>query len=105
VIFTYSFADSFDSTSYHALLSYCMRDISHDATLRNDRKAELGIACPEIDLGCAVTAHKSYVRAHRTRTYSNLVPHQSVGPLGNRGLGMGEKANHNPKLCGVLDLE
>jgi hypothetical protein len=44
-----------------------MRGTSHDGTLRNDRKAELGIACPEIDLGCALTAHK-------LRTYCSTTP-------------------------------
>ena len=52
--------------------------------LRNGRKAESGIACPEIVLGCAVNAHKSYVRAHPYTYYTvrTVVP----APVSREGI-------------------
>ena len=73
----------------HALQRYCMRGTSHDSTLRNDRKAELGIAYPEIDFGSALTAHKL-----RTNVFVHVrtaVPHQSVRTRGK------ESGAHTPK--------
>jgi len=56
-----------------------MRGTSHDGTLRNDRKAELGIANPEIDLGSALTAHKlrTNVSVH-VRTQNRRVEQKAI---------------------------
>ena len=64
------------------LQSHCMRGTSHDGTLRNDRKAELGIANPEIDLGSALTAHK--LRMNVSVHVRTAVPHQSVSTRGKK---------------------
>lgn len=64
-----------------------MRGTSHDATLRNDRKAELGTACPEIDHSTSAAqslrTKLTYVRI-RIRT---AVPHQSSARTRREGIG------------------
>jgi hypothetical protein len=86
------------------LQSYCMR---HDGTLRNDRKAELGIANPEIDLGSALTTHK--LRTNVSVHVRTAVPHRLVRTRGKKSGAYTPKppsrtkGNHrHPKGCECL---